>query len=113
LVSIGLGWSQSGKVDTIGEKKIKGIKKNRLMIKKSEFVPKKIEILEFHSDVLNQILNEEDKIYIENHYSKGENYYILKENITKEEKSKIYDIFMSADLDFVEAVDGCEESAGY
>ncbi len=39
--------------------------------------------------------------------------YILKENITVEDKSKIYDIFMSADLDVIEAIDGCKESAGY
>jgi hypothetical protein len=39
--------------------------------------------------------------------------YILKENITVEDKSKIYDIFMAADLDVIEAIDGCEEGAGY
>jgi len=103
-----LGWSQSEKIDTIGEKKINEIKKGRLVIKKSDLVPRKIEILEFYSEVLNQILNEEDMKYIENHYSKGENYYILKENITVEDKSKIYDIFTSADLDIIEPIDGCE-----
>jgi hypothetical protein len=108
-----LGWSQSGKVDTIGERKINEIKKNRQMIKKSDLIPRKIEILEFYSEVLNQILNEEDKKFIENHYLKGENYYILKENITVEDKSKIYDIFMSADLDVIEPIDGCGESGGY
>jgi hypothetical protein len=103
-----LGWSQSEKIDTIGESKINEIKKNRLIIKKSDLVPKKIEILEFYSAVLNQISNEEDRKYIENHYSKGENYYILKENITVEDKSKIYDIFMLADLDVIEPIDSCE-----
>jgi hypothetical protein len=103
-----LGWSQSGKVDTIGERKINEIKKNRQMIKKSDLIPRKIEILEFYSEVLNQILNEKDRKYIEKHYSKGENYYILKENITVEDKSKIYDIFMSADLDVIAPIDGCE-----
>ena len=102
-----LGWSQSEKIDTIGEMKINDVKNNRLMIKKSEMIPKRIEILEFHSEVLNELLNEEDKKYIENHYLKSENYYILKENITVEDKSKIYDIFMSADLDVIEAIDGC------
>jgi hypothetical protein len=78
------------------------------MIKKSDLIPRKIEILEFYSEVLNQILNEKDRKYIEKHYSKGENYYILKENITVEDKSKIYDIFMSADLDVIAPIDGCE-----
>ncbi len=108
-----LGWSQSEKIDTIGERKINEVKNNRLMIKKSELIPRKIEILEFYSEILNEISNEADKKYIENHYSKGENYYILKENITVADKSKIYDIFMSADLDVIEAIDGCEESGGY
>ena len=108
-----LGWSQSEKIGTLGEKKIKKIKKNRLIIKKSELVPRKIEILEFYSEVLNEISNEEDKKYIENRYSKGENYYILKANITVEDKSKIYDIFESAGLDVIEAIDGPRESAGY
>ena len=103
-----LGWSQSEKIDTIGERKINEVKNNRLMIKKSELIPRKIEILEFYSEVLNQILNEEDMKYIENHYAKGENYYILKENITVEDKSKIYDIFTSADLDIIEPIDDCE-----
>ena len=101
-----LGWSQSEKIDTIGERKIN-------KIKKSELIPRKIEILEFYSEVLNEISNEEDTKVIENHYAKGENYYILKENITVEDKSKIYDIFASADLDVIEAIDGCGESAGY
>jgi hypothetical protein len=57
---------------------------------------------------LNEISNEEDQKYIENHYSKGENYYILQENIAVEDKSKIYDIFTSADLDVIEPIDGCE-----
>ena len=108
-----LGWSQSEKIATLGEMKINKIKKSRLIIKKSELIPRKIEILEFYSEILNEISNEEDIRYIENHYSKGENYYILKENITVADKSKIYDIFMSADLDVIEAIDGCKESAGY
>jgi len=112
IVSLGIGfsvgWSQSEKVDTIGEKKIQEINKGRLIIKKSDLIPRKIEILEFHSDVLNGISNEEDTKVIENHYTKGENYYILKENLTVEDKSKIYDIFTSADLDIVEPIDGCE-----
>ncbi len=107
-IGFSIGWSQSEKVATIGEKKIQEINKGRLIIKKSDLVPRKIEILEFYSEVLNQILNEEDMKYIENHYSKGENYYILKENITVEDKSKIYDIFMAADLDVIEPIDGCE-----
>ena len=108
-----LGWSQSEKIDTIGERKINKIKKGRLIIKKSELIPRKIEILEFYSEVLNEISNAEDTKVIENHYAKGENYYILKENITVEDKSKIYDIFASADLDIIEPLDGCGESAGY
>ncbi len=108
-----LGWSQSGKVNTVGEKKIKEIKKSRLIIKKSELIPKKIEILEFYSEILNEMSNEADKRYIENYYSKGENNYILKENISVEDKAKIYDIFASADIDVIEAIDGCGESAGY
>jgi hypothetical protein len=103
-----LGWSQSEKIDTVGEKKINEIKKGRLIIKKSDLVPRKIEILEFYSEILNGISNEEDTKFIENHYAKGDNYYILKQNITVEDKSKIYDIFTSADLDIVEPVDGCE-----
>ncbi len=103
-----LGWSQSEKIDTIGERKINEVKKSRLMIKKSELIPRKIEILEFYSEILNEILNEEDMKYIENHYAKGENYYILKENITVEDKSKIYDIFTSVDLDIIESIDACE-----
>lgn len=108
-----LGWSQSEKIATLGERKINEIKKSRLIIKKSELIPKKIDILEFYSEILNFISNEEDKIYIEHYYSKGENNYILKENITVEVKSKIYDIFTSADLDVIEKIDGCRESAGY
>ncbi len=108
-----VGWSQSEKIATLGEMKINKIKKSRLIIKKSELIPRKIEILEFYSEILNEISNEEDKKYIENHYAKGENDYILKENITVEDKSKIYDIFASADLDVIEAIDGCRESAGY
>ncbi len=108
-----LGWSQSEKIATLGEKKINKIKKRRLIIKKSELIPKKIEILEFYSEILNEMSNEEDKKYIENHYSKGENNYLLKANITVEDKSKIYDIFASIDLDVIEAIDGCGESAGY
>ncbi len=111
IVSLGIGftigWSQSEKVDTIGEKKIHEIKKGRLSIKKSEVVPRKIEILEFHSDILNGLSNEADIKYIEKQYVKGENYYILKEDLTVEEKAKIYDIFMSADIDIIEAIDGC------
>ena len=112
IVSLGIGfsigWSQSEKVGTIGEKKIQEINKGRLIIKKSDLVPRKIEILEFHSEVLNEISNEEDTKFIENHYAKGENYYLLKENITVDDKSKIYDIFSSADLDIIEPVDGCQ-----
>ncbi len=108
-----LGWSQSEKIGTLGEMKINKIKKSRLIIKKSKLIPGKVEILEFYSEILNEISNEEDKKYIENHYAKGENNYTLKENITVEDKSKIYDIFKSADLDVIEAIDGCEESAGY
>jgi len=108
-----LGWSQSEKIQTLGERKIKEIKKNRLMIEKSELIPIKIEILEFYSEILDEISNEEDKKYIENQYSKGEYNYVLKENITVEDKSKIYDIFESADLDVIEAIDGCGKSAGY
>lgn len=108
-----LGWSQSAKTQIIGERKIKKVKKNRLMIKKSGLIPIKVEILEFHSEILNGISNEEDIIYIENHYSKGENDYILKKKITAEEKAKIYDIIKSADLFVIEAIDGCQESAGY
>jgi hypothetical protein len=103
-----IGWSQSEKVDTAGEKKINEIKKGRLTIKKSELVPRKIEILEFNSEILIGISNEEDKKYIENHYAKGENYYILKKNLTVGDKSKIYDIFTSADLDIIEPIDGCQ-----
>ena len=103
-----LGWSQSEKIGTIGEKKINEIKKGRLIIKKSDLIPRKIEILEFYSEILNEISNEEDQKYIENHYAKGEYNYILKENITVKDKSKIYDIFASADLDVIEAIDGCE-----
>jgi hypothetical protein len=103
-----LGWSQSAKIDAIGERKINKIKKSRLIIKKSELIPRKIEILEFYSEILNEISNEEDIKYIENHYAKGEYDYILKENITVKDKSKIYDIFASADLDVIEAIDGCE-----
>jgi len=112
IISLGLGfslgWSQSEKIDTVGEKKINEIKKGRLIIKKSDLVPRKIEILEFHSEVLNEISNEEDTKFIENHYAKGENYYILKQNITEEDKSKIYDIFISAELDIAEPIDGCQ-----
>jgi hypothetical protein len=57
---------------------------------------------------LNGISNEEDKAYIENHYAKGENYYRLKANITEEDKSKIYDIFISAEIDIIEPIDGCQ-----
>ncbi len=76
-------------------------------------VPLQVKIEDFKKQILYKISNEEHKKYIENHYSKGENYYILKENITVEDKSKIYDIFTSADLDVIEAIDGCGESAGY
>jgi hypothetical protein len=111
IVSFGLGfsigWSQSEKVDIVGEKKINEIKNGRLTIKKSDLVPRKIEILEFHSEILAGISNEEDKRYIKNHYAKGEDDYILKENLTVEVKSKIYDIFTSTDLDIVEPLDGC------
>ncbi len=79
-----LGWSQSEKISTLGEKKINKINKRRLIIKKSELIPIKVEILEFYSEILNEMSNEEDKKYIENRYSKGENNYILKENITVE-----------------------------
>lgn len=113
VLGLFLGWSQSGKVHTIGEKKIKEIKKSRLIIKKSKSIPEKIEILEFYSEILNVMSNEEDKRYIKNNYSKGGNNYLLKKNITVEGKAKIYDIFASADLDVIEAVDGCGESAGY
>jgi hypothetical protein len=69
IVSLGIGfsigWSQSEKVGTIGEKKIQEINKGRLIIKKSDLVPRKIEILEFHSEVLNEISNEEDTKFIE------------------------------------------------
>jgi hypothetical protein len=111
IVSLGIGfsvgWSQSEKVDTIGEKKIQEINKGRLIIKKSELIPKEIEILEFYSEILNAISNEEDKKFIKNHYAKGSDSYMLKENITIEDKSKIYDIFTSADLDIIEPIDGC------
>lgn len=111
IVSLGIGfsvgWSQSEKVDTIGEKKIQEINKGRLIIKKSELIPKEIEILEFYSEILNAISNEEDKKFIKNHYAKGLDSYMLKENITIEDKSKIYDIFTSADLDIIEPIDGC------
>jgi hypothetical protein len=111
IISLGLGfsigWSQSEKVDTVGEKKINEIKKGRLTIKKSELVPRRIEILEFHSEILAGISNEEDKKYIKNHYAKGEDDYILKENLTVEDKSRIYDIFSSADLDIIEPLGGC------
>jgi hypothetical protein len=70
-------------------------------------IPKEIEILEFYSEILNGISNEEDKKFIKNHYEKGAKNYILKENITVGDKSKIYDIFTSADLDLIEALDGC------
>ena len=108
-----LGWSQSAKIATLGEKKINKIKKRRLIIKKSELIPIKVEILEFYSEILNEISNEDDKKYINNRYSKGENNYLLKESITVEDKAKIYDIYASADLDVIEAIDGCGESAGY
>ncbi len=117
IVALGLGfslgWSQSERIQTVGERKIKKIKESRLIIRKSGLIPIKIEILEFYSEILNEISNEEDSKYVENHYSKGENNYMLKDNITVEEKSKIYDIFQSADLDVIEAIDGCGESAGY
>ena len=76
-------------------------------------IPIKVEILEFYSEILNEISNEDDKKYINNRYSKGENNYLLKESITVEDKAKIYDIYASADLDVIEAIDGCGESAGY
>jgi len=108
-----LGWSQSGKIHTLGEKKIKEIKKSRLIIKKSKLIPIKVEILEFYSEILNAMSNEEDKKYIKNNYSKGENNYLLKKNITVEGKAKIYDILASADIDIIEGIDDCGESAGY
>ena len=106
-IGFSIGWSQSEKVDILGEKKIHAIKKSRLSIKKSEAVPRKIEILEFHSEILNGISNEVDIKYIEDRYLKGEDYYILKENLKVEEKSKIYDIFTAVDLDIIDPVDGC------
>lgn len=99
-LSFSLGWSQSGKIETLFEGEIN-------KIKKSVLIPQKIEILEFHSEILNFISNEEDKKYIEHYYLKGVNNYILKNNITIETKSKIYDIFVSADIDLSEEIDGC------
>jgi len=117
IVALGLGfslgWSQSEKISTLGENKINKIKKGRLIIKKSKLIPIQVEILEFYSEILNELSNGEDKKYIKNHYLKGENNYLLKENITVEDKAKIYDIFASVDLDLIEAIDGCGESAGY
>ena len=75
---LSLGWFQAAKIHTVGEKKINKINKARLLIQKSTLIPTKVEILEFYSEILNQIPNEEDQKYIEKHYSKGVNNYILK-----------------------------------
>lgn len=103
-----IGWTQSEKVDTIGEKKIHAIKNARLSIKKSDVVPTRIEVLQFHSEILAGISNAADKEYIKAQYTKGEDHYTLKENLTVEDKSKIYDIISSTGLDIIDAVDGCQ-----
>ena len=103
-----IGWSQSEKVDTIGEKKIHAIKNGRLSIKKSDVVPRRIEVLQFHSEILAGISNAADKEYIKTQYTKGEDDYTLKENLSVEDKSKIYDIISSTGLDIIDAVDGCQ-----
>jgi hypothetical protein len=49
-----------------------------------------------------------DVAYIKAQYTKGEDHYTLKENLTVEDKSKIYDIISSTGLDIIDAVDGCQ-----
>ncbi len=85
-------------------------------------VPIQVKIEDFNKEILDKISDEEDKRYIENHYSKGENNYTRKKGLDVLKKDIIgiynilerYKILQSVqDLVQPEEESGCGESAGY
>ena len=85
-------------------------------------VPIQVKIEDFNKEILDKISDEEDKRYIENHYSKGENNYTLKRglDVLNEDIIEIYNILERYKI--LESVqylvqhkieDGCGDSAGY
>jgi hypothetical protein len=85
-------------------------------------VPRQVKIVDFKNRILNKISNAEDKKYIKNLYSKGENNYTRKKGLDVLKKDIIgiynilerYKILQSVqDLVQPEEESGCGESAGY
>jgi len=85
-------------------------------------VPVQVKIEEFENKVLNKISDEEDKKYINNLYSKGEDNYTLKRDldVLNEDIIEIYNILeRHSILESIQylaqqkEVSGCGESAGY
>jgi len=85
-------------------------------------VPVQVKIEEFENKVLNKISDEEDKKYINNLYSKGEDNYTLKSDldVLNEDIIEIYNILKRHSiLESIQylaqqkEVSGCGESAGY
>ncbi len=85
-------------------------------------VPRQVKIEDFEKLILNKISYAEDKKYIKNLYSKGENNYTQKKGLDVLKKDIIgiynilehYKILQSVqDLVQPEEESGCAESAGY
>ncbi len=85
-------------------------------------VPVQVKIEDFKNKILNKISNEDDKKYIENRYSKGENNYTLKKglDVLRKDITGIYNILeqnkiLESVQDLVQPIEesDCRESAGY